>query len=588
MIPSARSFLLLGTALMAAPLFATDPPVQARLVPNPVGLEDVATLEVTFEGSHLRAPSLNADFQLENLEILFGPSKAQNFQWVNGETSLSVTLTWKLRPLQIGRARVHGLQVVVGRDILQLADLETEVVEGSLASPLSPGARRKPFSGPFGDPFEGLFQPWEPTPKRHAIPKVRVVAEVEPASGWVGEQRTWRLVLLTQGDVSSFQPKAMPDFRGFWSREVKLPERVPLSWVEVDGERYARQVMLAKALYPLQPGTLEIDSVPVEVVIRVVSQGFGGFFAQPVLRKLETGRVRVGAKPLPPGAPGFQGPVGDLVLQSRLDRSEVRVGEAATWTVELESNGQLSSLETPQFTAPTGLRLFPPKTELSERTASQGRLQERLVWSFVLIAEEPGTHLLPNLTIPFFEPRAGEYRQRNAKPATLTVLPGLTTETQAASQPLPAAVPAADPARGSGATPSMNQLLAGGGILLGLLLLTWIGIRKRSVQRTSPTRRQLLAELEAAASEPPRAAAERLQRAWQAFLWAEFGLALDQPIQNSAKELQTRDETRAFGAGLQRVDEEIRAVLEAPALADLAGQLGELLERSRQAVRTLR
>jgi hypothetical protein len=571
---------------ITTPLLAADLPVRARLLPNPVGLEEVATLEISFEASGFRAPTLDADFELENLEVLFGPARAQSFQWINGETSLSVTLTWRLRPLEEGKARVRNLQVTTGKEVLALPDLEVEVIRGSSSPPVANPPQRRAFPDPWADPFQGLFQPWEPALSRRTVPKVRVIAEVEPSSGWVGEQRIWRLVLLTQGDVSSFQPQAMPDFRGFWARDLKLPERVPLSWVELDGERYARQTMLAKALYPLQPGTLEIETVPVEVVVRVTHQGFRGFFAEPELRRLQTEKVRVEAKPLPAPVPGFQGLVGDLQVRSYADRTELRKGEALTWTVELSSTGQLSALTAPDLPSPPGLRFFRPKSELSEKVTSEGRLLQKLVWSFVVVPEEAGNLELPAFEIPFFDPRLGRFQVRRVEPILLRVLPDGAPEAPRSLGGEPARKEAGGASLRS--NDSRKWVLVAGSVgfalVLGLLLL----LRRRTPRDLSPARRQLVAELAKAEAEPPRSAAERLERAWQAFLWADWGMPLEQPLRTSGEVLQRDSRTRELGRGLLKVEEEIRALLEAPALADLTGQKRELLERSHQVLRSTR
>lgn len=583
---------VLGACLLLAPawLGAEEPSIQVRLHPDPVGLEDAATLEIRFEGPGFRSPKLDPTFELENLEILFGPARAQSFQWIQGETSASVTLTWRLRPLRPGPARVFSIRVLDADDPVTLPEQKIEVVEGSVAPEPRSLPGRRGFPGLLGDPFEGLFEPREPRVSSRNVPKVKIVSEVEPASGWVGEQRVWRLVLLTQGDVSAFQPRSLPDFRGFWTREIQLPERVALTWVDLEGERYARQVMLSRALFPIRPGTLEVDPVPVELVLRVVESGFGGVFARPLPRKLETNRVEVQARPLPPPPPGFQGLVGELRLSSRLDRSEIHAGEAVTLRIRLESTGQAASLSAPSLELPAGLRAFPPKASLEE-SFPRGTLASRLDWDYVLLAESPGQYTLPAVEVPYFDPRAGRYVTSSTQPGLLLVLPAREEPPApaGAGEPPPAVPPSAVvPPRSWGWTTVVALAL---GVAMAALLAS-LGLRRFRRPRGrmasgSAGFERIRAELEIAAGEPPRAAAERISRAWQALLWSELGLPLDQPLEVSARTL-IGSGSPELGNALERVAAELRALLEAPSLADLEAQREELLESCRGALRALR
>ncbi len=152
-----------------------------------------------------------------------------------------------------------------------------------------------------------------------------------PTSPYVGQQVRYRLVLYTQTDISAFNPLGLPDFRGFWAREVELPQRSRPDWIELDGERFGKVVMLQRALYPLQAGKLTIEPIDVELVLRVADAGFFGPFGKDVPRRIRTRQTVLNVRPLPEGPEGASGVVGELSATATLDRERVEAGQAATY-----------------------------------------------------------------------------------------------------------------------------------------------------------------------------------------------------------------------------------------------------------------
>jgi len=570
-------------ALLCAPLGAADsePEISVRLAPDPVALDEVATLEIVLSGSGFDSPALDPGFELENLEVVAGPLQAQNFSWVNGRTSSTFQLRWRLRPLGVGRARVGSLRLRVdGREHV-LPDQEIAVVEQAPPGRLGAAAPARPVPA---DPFEELFDTRGLGRRRTAAqqPKILVRAEVEPANPWVGQQIAYRLVLYTQSDISAFNPLGLPDFRGFWAREVNLPDKVRPEWVERDGERYGRVVMLQRALYPLQAGKLTLEPIEVEVVARLAQSGFFGPFAQPISLRKKTEPLTVEARPLPAPPPGFGGVVGDLELTARLDRSETDVGQAATLTVAAESRGNLQGLAAPELELPPGLTAYPPRPETSERVES-GALVSKQTWTYVLVPDRAGELEVPSISLAYFDPRAGRYATAGSRALPLSVHaapPAVPTA------PAPAATPAATSAD---ASPAGRPLLwiAGGLAVAALIALGFLAGR-RTARADAPPRRRLLAALDAAAREPARTAAEGFDAAWRGYLAERWGVAADTPIAALPDRLRERGVPGDAAAAILALFEEIEYLRQAPELSDVGHLREEVVARSRTLLRELR
>ena len=359
--------LVAGTFL-APPAGAAEPRVQMELGPDPIGLGESAQLaiEVSVDGS--RGVDLEPQFRLDNFEVAGGPSIAHGTSWVNGRTSSSASSVWWLRPLVRGRAAVRDVRLRVGEQILTLPDREIEVVEA---------APRRRATGPRRgfdpmDPFGGLFPddpmaPFRRTAPAAAQPKIRLRAELDHSTAWVGEQVVWRLVLDTQADISAFRPRTLPEFQGFWVREIALPERLRPEWVEAEGERFGRMTMQQRALFPMRAGRQRFEPVQAEVLARVAEAGWFAPLARDHPLQLATEPIELEVRALPPGAAAV---VGEIEVGSRLERDRIEAGQAATWVVTAAGLGNLRGIEPPTPPLPPGLRLFPPGRRAPRRSSA--------------------------------------------------------------------------------------------------------------------------------------------------------------------------------------------------------------------------
>jgi len=577
-----RLGLCLG-ALLASISRAEDPAeVTLRLAPDPVALGDAATLEIQVTSSGFGGPEVVPRFELENLDRLSGPFQAQSHRWVNGKTSSSMQLIWRLRPRALGRARVHSVRVDVDGRTYSVPDQEIEVVDSppptATPQPLPPS----PFPK---DPFEGLFGPPPSTRRRlQQEPKVDVRVEVDPPSPYVGQQVQYRLVLYTQTDISAFNPLGLPDFRGFWAREVELPQKSRPDWVEIGGERFGKVVMLQRALYPLQSGKLSIEPIDVELVLRVADSGFFGPFGRDVPKTIRTRETVLDVRPLPDAPPGFAGLVGDLTADAVLDRERVEVGQAATYKLTVESRGNLQGLAAPELDLPPGLVAYPPRPESSEKIKGGSLLAHR-EWSYVLVPSQPGDYEIPAVGLTTFDPRTREYRAIEATAVRLEVV----AATEATPAPSPTPQPEA-PGTPPGLDLSPTWLAVGAG-LFALLLLGGgflLGRRTRAGARPDPKPRvELDKALRLAAESAPRDAAEAFHSAWRAFLAARYGAPASGTPESLRSSLLAGGLAPELVERISAVLEEIEYLRQAPELSDVGHLREEILESSRRLLRDL-
>ncbi len=598
--PRARRAVALFLIVAAGTTRASDadsaPKLSAHLEPDPIGREELATFTLVVESSGFGAPDVEPDFRLDNFQLAGGPFRSSNQSWVNGVTSSSIQLVWRLRPLAVGPAAVRALRVKVGGELVQLPDVLLQVMAEAPQRDRRVAPQRRALPDPFGslfgdDPF-GRFDPRRPRPPT-AEPKLHVRALAEPSTVWAGQQLVWRLLLDTQTDVTRVEPRQMPDFRGFWVRDITPQETPAPRWLEIDGERYARVPVIERALFPLETGALKVPSVDVQVVAQIVDVDYYRPIARPKAFDLSTGAVTVVVKPLPAAPEGLDVQdlvVGRLELTADLDRARIDAGQTASFALTATSIGYLQSLAPPTLDLPDGLRAFPPTRE-SEDKVLGGRLQSTVKWRYVLLADRAGSFTLAPVEMPFFDPESASYR--TARTATLDLL----VRQSAQSAPAPAGpMPVESPAPSTPATARSSVSAGGSGLRRGILLIaTAAGLvvvggvlwtRRRHSSRPSQELKAALAAAERETS--ARAAAAQIEEAWRRFLAERWSIARSLPSGQWASRLASKRVAAETWHELAELFEELHFLAYAPELAEIEAHRAEVISRSRRLVRRLR
>ncbi len=597
-----------GTLLVCALLVALLPraavaagSVRVTLTPQRLTVGDTAQL--TFEVSRAGLGSFRfapPRFELENFQVVGGPSRQENMSWVNGKLSQSYGLTWYLSPQRPGKARVYALRLVSGDDELALPDQEAWVEEvGAAGAPgvdengrgAGPGHPGTPFDA-FG-PLRDIFSRRRPSAAT-GPPQILLRADVSPARPWAGQQLLYTLYLLAErrapGEgrvvIETIFPRRVPAFQGFWSQEVQLPENGRAEMVELDGKLWWRQAILQRALFAYEPGAHEVDAAEADLRIiyfRPVGFGFGEEPLRRAVRR-QSNPVQLAVQALPPPPAGFGGAVGPLQARVRLDPPKVAAGEAAILTAEISGNGNLSGLPDPKLAPLPGLQISPPQ-ESSRQKVEGTRLESTRSWSWTLVPERAGAWSLPALSWVTFDPAKGAYGTVSTAAEKLAATPAAPAP-PAAARPTGAPAPAAAARSASWGGPLGWAVGGAGGALalagLGLLLARLFG-------RDRAARRQLVAEVTAALGEPhPRQAAGAAEEAWRSFLGARYDLPVEAPPTHWAGLLAKRGLGPALAGELVRLVDDLHYLRYAPRLASTDSLQRELLERSRRLARRLR
>jgi hypothetical protein len=394
--------------LITASIAHADIQIFASLDRTQIAMTDQAILKVTVSGTtqNLPDPQLPglADFQVSNA------GASQNYSWVNGQTTASVTHNFVLSPKQVGHFTIPPIRLQAEGKTLETTPLTIDVVKGDPSA--LPAEPSQPAATPQGSAEQGS-------------PAVFVTGSVDKASAYVGEPVTYSFRLYNRAAFTRQPQYQPPDTSGFWMEDLP-PQRNFRTAVK--GIPY-QAVEVRSALFPTHAGKATIGSAALNVAIQNVSGDpfngdiFANFFGGGQEKTLRSEPITVHVKPLPTPAPaGFHGAVGEYDLSAQLDKTSTQVGQPLTLTVSVSGRGNIKSIPDIQIPAMTNFRMFDANAS-TNIDKKDYRVQGSKTFKTVLIPTASGDQTLPALTFVYFDPAAGTYKTLKSKPLNVHVKP---------------------------------------------------------------------------------------------------------------------------------------------------------------------
>ena len=428
---------LLPVQVMAA----ADFQVSAGLDHQRIALNEQAMLSLTISGAatDLPQPQMPAlpDFQVYNA------GRAQNYSWVNGQASASVTYNYALTPLHEGHFTIPPIRIQYKDQTAETPALTLEVVKGN------------PSSVPEGN--AGTAQP--SGERRQGQPAIFITATVDKTTAYVGEPVTFIFRLYNRAPLLSNPTYAPPDFKGFWKEDMP-PQRE--FQTTVHGLPY-HVTEVRTALFPSAPGTLRIAPAALNVHLENLGTDpfsdnfFAQFFGRGEQKTLRTEPLTVHVKPLPDPKPaGFEGAVGKFSLSSNVDKQQTKVGEPVMLSVTVTGAGNIKSLPDVKLPALPNFRTLDSNPATNVKIDNY-EVRGSKVFKTVLIPEASGDLQIPSLSYVYFDPDARSYKTLSSRAFTVHVTPGAPGSANAPAASGYAA-PGVPSAPGAPAGPSIQML----------------------------------------------------------------------------------------------------------------------------------
>ena len=405
-----RRFLAIIAALLCATAAFAQDMIKVE-VHNIVGLDERFNVVFVIEGE-----SSPKDFRWtppDDFQLVWGPQKGSSTSIRMGggktEKTTQVTYTYILLPKKTGSFKLGvATATVKGREIVS-PDLTVEVVSNE-----SRQSRSQDNSGEDSQGSQRQSQPSRSTDlsgddifMRFSLSKTKAV---------VGEPITATLKLYQRVNIAGFENARFPTFNGFWSQETDSPTNVEFHREQVGDRIYNAALLRRYTLIPQKSGVLTIDPAELVCLVNVRSGArtggsiFDSFFEDEyvtVKKRVVSAAFNVEVSPLPSGAPAsFGGGVGDFSVSASVSRDSLSTHEAASLTVTVSGNGNVSLLSAPTVSFPPDFEVYDVKTTVK---SDKGGTAGSKTFEFPFIPRSHGDFVIPPVKYSYYNVRTSRY-----------------------------------------------------------------------------------------------------------------------------------------------------------------------------------
>lgn len=389
---------IVAISMLLFPLFSwgQGATLVATVDKNPVSVNDVFTLKITLtngKGS-IESPDLN-DFQ-----VVFGPSRASSYRIVNGRQSSSLTFSYTLRPKEIGTFEIGVAKANVDGKVLTSSPIKIEVVKGaSTSSTQQPNSSARQKANP-----------------QSTNQNLLVRTQLSKTNVYKGEQVVLTFVLLSRYNNIDLGDIDFPTLNGFWTED--FPEE-QTSWEPnleiINGVQYRKAILRQQVIFPQRAGTIQLEPLTLSANVN------RSFFNPGENITVRSNSPKITVKALPDGAPkSFNGAVGSFDFSATVDKNEAKANEAINLKVKVTGSGNLKLIDEPKFEFPEDFEVYDPETN-DRLSVTTGGLRGSRSFQYLIIPRYPGEYTIPELEFSFFNPSTGKYQTAKAGPFTFDI-----------------------------------------------------------------------------------------------------------------------------------------------------------------------
>ena len=378
------------------------------------------TFQVSFKLEN--AQSRNVNFpSLEDFQVLGGPNTSTSMQFINGQTTQSVTYSFYLRPVKTGKFTIGPATVNINNKELTTQSIAIEVVNAGSSS----GGNQTQASGQRQSGGTEKDQSLEKQLKEYIFLK----ALVSDREVYLGEQVTVTYKLYERIRAMNLVPDELPSYEGFWVENIEL-KGAPATNEVIDGIQYQTRVIKKDILIPQRSGKLRIDPMTLNCVVQVQAQPqrrrsiFDSFFNQYQNYQYTFANnpvtISVNALPTADKPASFTGMVGSFNLEVSLDKPQVETGDAITYRIKYTGKGNIKNISEPQLDFPPDFDVFDPKINESISKAS-GTISGFRSYDYLIVPRNPGEYKLPLVEFSYFDVSKGTYKTLTSQEYSVNV-----------------------------------------------------------------------------------------------------------------------------------------------------------------------
>jgi hypothetical protein len=367
------------------------------------------SFSINAKGQNLKLP------ELSDFDVLMGPSTStsSSFSIINGVSSQSVNYGYLfvLRAKKAGKFTISPASINVNGSQYTSNSVTIEVVKGS-ARP-SGGGNDEPAAKVGSVPKSDLF--------------VRTI--LDRRSLYKGDHLMATIKIYSKVNLNGFEDISLPNFEGFWSQDIELPQQISLQRETVNGEIYNVGTLKKTILFPQQTGNITIGPVKIDCIVqqrvRRSSSFFDDFFDSfaNVKATIVSDPVTVSVNPLPAGPANFSGAVGRFDLRSSITTTNVKENDPITLKLDVSGKGNIKLINPPKLQLPPDFETYDPKTNSNFNATSEG-VNGSISFEYLFLPRNAGDYTIQPIDFIYFDPSAGKYVTKSSQEFRIHVAKG--------------------------------------------------------------------------------------------------------------------------------------------------------------------
>ena len=377
---------------------------------------------------------------MPDFEMYSGPNQSTSISMINGTVSQSITFSMMIACRKEGKFTIGPAVATIDGKNVESGQLTIEVIRGT--PPKNQNQQQNdPFSNFFGsDPFsQEPPQNQKQEEKQIKQGDIFVRTYSNKKKCYLGEQITVTQKVYSRLTLRAFQNFKPPAYLGFWTKDEERKGSIMLTVENLDGVNYNVAEFSKTYLFPQKSGSLVIDPIQIDCIVRQQAKGGGSIFeqffgggAQDAVIKIKSKPIQIEVAVLPEkGKPdNFSGAVGKFTFSAKIDHTEVKANEPIELKLTISGSGNISLAQEPKLSFPDGFESYEPK--VSENITSGGGINGTKIYTYLVIPRRAGDFVLDKLGFSYFELEKGQYVNIPSPAFHIKVLPGDSTAAGAA------------------------------------------------------------------------------------------------------------------------------------------------------------
>ncbi|MBA2249928.1 MAG: protein BatD [Chitinophagaceae bacterium] len=417
-----------------------------------IGKNEYVEIQYTLENA-VNIEQINPP-EFKNFTIVSGPNQQSGMSNYNGNIKQYVSIGFVLKPLTTGTFTLSPGSAKADGKVYYSNAISIEVNNSASQSSHSGGTS-------VTSPFANLNFDFPPDPPVHEYDdyilkkgenvedKIKknlfIKADVSKARCYVGEPIIATYKLYTRLKSESNLIKS-PSLNGFSVSELGAPGDNTLTTEKFKGRDYSVYILRKVQLYPLQPGTIELDPAQVQNKVTFIRAEYAGAHNGDVFYNMlrdfsdasapaeglqekdvtvQSPPVNITVMPLPEtGKPAiFKGAVGNFVIDAVLEKNIITTDDAGNLKISISGTGNIQMVNAPSITWAEGLEGFESKSaENIDKTSVP--MKGIKIFTFPFTAKQAGNYVIPPVSFCFFDISSKLYKTITTKAISITVEKG--------------------------------------------------------------------------------------------------------------------------------------------------------------------